>query len=50
MTVAPPRRGRKRRRGRVPRPVRRALLILAWLSASSLLAAEIVVSFREILG
>ncbi len=43
-----PRQRRKRRK--VPRPVRRTLLFAAWLSATGLLAAEIVTSIRNLLS
>ena len=41
---------RRRKRGIVPRPIRRALLLFAFLAASTLLGAEIVVSVRHVLG
>lgn len=40
----------RRRFPRVPRGVRRALLLTAWILATTLLAAEIVVSIRHLLA
>ena len=42
------REGRKKRR-KVPRPVRRSLLFAAWLASTVLLGAEIVTSIQNLL-
>jgi hypothetical protein len=38
-----------RKRRRVPRPIRRGLLLAAWVAASTLLVAEIALSIRLLL-
>ncbi len=50
MTDAPSPPRRKRRRSRVPRRIRRALLLFGWVASSGLLAVEIVESIRQIGG
>ena len=52
MTDAPekPETPPRRKRWKVPRPVRRALLLAAWISATVLLTAEIVTSVRNLLS